>query len=91
MSKFLFYKMAQIPRIIEKSLKISNYNPFIYLHYNEEYKVLGTFFPSSRMNDNISKKPVQTVHLKKSSEIIDKKFSDLEKFIGLDFPSSRFE
>ena len=92
MSKFLFERMSRITKIVEKSLKITNFDPFMNIYTNNlEFKTLGMAFPSSRMNVNynILKKPVVTVE--KSNEVIDKNFSDLERIIGLDFPYSRFK
>jgi hypothetical protein len=96
MSKFLFKKMSRLPKVIEKTFKINNYDQFINLKYSENFKILGISFPSSRMSfpsrikENY-KKPIQYTNIKKSSEVIDKKFTDIEKIIGLDFPSSRFK
>jgi hypothetical protein len=68
------------------SLKIKNYEPFLEI----DYHLIGLPFPSSRMyKDNFK---FNTINNDKNQKkiYIDKSFSQIEREIGLDFPSSRF-
>ena len=98
--------MSRYQKVVEKSLKIKNYDPFILPILKQDYNVLGLDFPSSRMYYNSPKKvisenykcyscnttfkPVAKYNLFKATYDNDTKLSEIEKIIGLDFPNSRF-
>jgi len=41
--------MFRFSKIVENVFKIKNFEPFIFKYIQEEYKILGLPFPSSRM------------------------------------------
>tara|TARA_A100001015_G_C14611484_1_gene564384 strand:- start:64 stop:318 length:255 start_codon:yes stop_codon:yes gene_type:complete len=83
--------MSRICKIIEKNIKIKNYEPFINYYSDLDSKLIGLTFPSSRFikskqNYVIPKNKNQNKEVYK----VEKNFTNDEKIIGLDFPSSRF-
>lgn len=106
MFKNIYSSMSRYQKIVDKALKIKNFDPLTNNFLNQDYKLFGLEFPSSRM----IKEPIKIYEknnefkcnscntglkpikpaLCKPVFINDNKLSEIEKIIGLDFPNSRF-
>lgn len=89
MVKNFLDKMSRYQKIVEKTFKLKNYDPFIFTFHENDFKILGLNYPSSRMNYKPNEDKVKTNYTRVVENT--KKFSDIEKIIGLDFPDSRFK
>lgn len=90
MFKNILITMSRYQNVIDKALKIKNFDPLINHLFYQEFKILGLDFPSSRMNKDSIKSYKKYNYSKISDNINDKQLSEIEKIIGLDIPNSRF-
>lgn len=90
MIKNIISNMSRYQNIIDKALKIKNFEPLINHLFNQEFKILGLDFPSSRMDKDSTKSYKKYNYSTFSDNINDKQLSEIEKIIGLDIPNSRF-
>ena len=58
MFNFLLHRMSRYQKVVEKTFKIKNYDPFILPILKQDYNGLGLDFPSSRMYYNSPKKVI---------------------------------
>ena len=89
MVKNFLDKMSRFQKIVEKTFKIKNYDPFLYTVYENDFKILGLKYPSSRMSSEPCEPKAKTDY--NSVVKNTNKFLDIERIIGLDFPDSRFK